>query len=182
MSFFPRLAGVLLMSGIAWAQDSVSSFENLPGRVQSGDTLSVTDATGTRIQGRLVNVSATSLELSYRGARRAFTIADIREIRRREPDGRWNGALIGLAAGSGAGLLSIPVTCGTNDKECGAIVGLLFVPIGAAIGTVTGAMIDGRMAKSTLLYRGPASTPRAALSLAPLVGRRSRGFALTVRF
>jgi hypothetical protein len=127
-------------------------------------------------------VSGASLGLTYQGARKEFLARDIREIRRREPDSRWNGALIGLGAGIGAGLLSIPVSCGTSDRECGTIVGLVFVPIGAAAGAVTGALIDGMIARSTTVYAGPSSRPRAAISFVPVTDRRRKGLALSIRF
>ncbi len=180
MTLLTRLAAILL-PGMAWAQEAVS-LGDLQARVKTGETLYVTDATGASFKGKFADLSGGSLGLTYKGSRKEFRALDIREIRRREPDSRSNGALIGLAAGIGAGLLSIPVSCGTNDKECGTIVGLVFVPIGAAAGAVTGALIDGMIARSTTVYQGPASQPRAAIFIVPVVDRQRKGFALSIRF
>ena len=171
----------MLIPGMLWAQEA-ATLADLQGRVKAGETLNVTDATGASFKGKLADLSSASLSLTYKGTRKEFLARDIREIRRREPDHLLNGTLIGLGAGIGGGLLSIPITCGPSDRECGTIVGLVFVPIGAAAGAVTGALIDGMIARSTTVYAAPSSRPRAAISSVPIAHRRRRGFALSIRF
>lgn len=166
---------LLFLPVFAWAQDSLTG-------LKPGDTVYVTDRTEQRIKGKLAGVTGSSVTLTVHGSRREFALQDLREIRVRQSDRLRNGALIGLGAGIGAGLLGIRQTCDLPDRECAVIAGTVLVPIGAGLGALTGAVVDALIHKSSLVYQNPAQGPRAAVSFSPLVGAGRRGLALAIRF
>ena len=67
-------------------------------------------------------------------------------------DSLLNGLLIGLGIGAASGTLAIGCT---DDPECVANVRIVLVPVGAAIGALTGALIDRSISKSQLIYQRP---------------------------
>ena len=83
------------------------SFVDLQERLHWGNTVYVTDTTGTETKGKFVEVSGSTLVLDVRGTQRRFDQAGILDVQRRG-DSLWNGTLIGLAVGASAMLLGDP--------------------------------------------------------------------------
>ena len=125
-------------SADVWAQPAppppetvgvAASFEQL--RVIAGPDamVTVTDATGTRLTGRIPELSASSLSIIANGQRHDFGEGDIASIRQRRGDPLGNGALWG--AGITAGLAALAVGAAAADCDCDASPGAWLWIVGA---------------------------------------------------
>jgi hypothetical protein len=65
----------------------------------------------------------------------------IQRIEQRRPESKWNGLLIGLAAGAGPGYLLAKAGC-ENDSDCSFHTTAAYVPLLAGIGAGAGTLID----------------------------------------
>ena len=88
-------------------------------------------------------------------------------------DPLWNGILIGAAVGAAGGLVATRASCGPNDHECDVNAGIVLVPAGVAAGALLGALVDH-------LHRPSRGFGR--IVVAPVIGRRHRALAVSVRF
>jgi hypothetical protein len=161
----------------AHAQGIARTFEQLEVLVRPGDKVSVTDASGTEVTGRIVNLSTSAITLTLSGReQREWAEHEVTRIRQRRGDSLGNGAVLGLAIGGGlsAAMVAAYWEPGDNAGEA-AVVIAIYAGIGAAIGTGVDAMI----VRKTLIYQ-PRTTAR--LSVGPLVSQGRRGAAVSWRF
>jgi len=125
----------LWLAGVASAQQPARSFDALKFTIAIGDTISVADATGHEIKGRVTAISDTSLTLAVDGTSRSFAAADVSRVDRRRRDSTKNGALIGAGTGAlvgfGVGRAADSPSCPRPGIECGQ---------GSALGAITGAL------------------------------------------
>ncbi len=108
------LAGVLVAAGAvpSLAQVAPRTFDDLRAEAHRGEIVSVTDQGGTKVKGRVVRISATSIDLLVNDGSRKWAASDVAWItQRRGHAGR--GALIGLAAGASSAVLLV-----LTDGEC----------------------------------------------------------------
>ena len=166
------IALLLLATASAEAQEVAGTFHQLRVLVKAGDTLTLTDATGQRLRGKLAELSASSLVLEIAGARRLFQDNDVAIIEKRGADSLKNGALIGLAIGGG--LFGPAIGAATGDWGFAVVGGLIYAGIGAGIGVGVDALIEG----SRVIYAG-APSRRTTFSIAPILGRSRRGVLLS---
>lgn len=160
------LVGVLFVRG-AVAQPAARSFDELRSKVNAGQTVFVTDATGRQTKGKVADISGSTLVI-ITPETRTFTDAAITDIR--ITDSRWDGALIG--AGVGAGLAIWDYSIDPSEPGNAAIFA-----VGIGLGAAIGAGIDALRARpGRTVYR----SPRAAVS--PVVGRARQGLSMSVRF
>lgn len=150
------------------------TFDALQGAVKANDLVVVTDETGRKTKGRIVDVSGASLGVSAAtrsGApeTRRFAEGTVSEIRAADP--LWNGALIGAGAGIGLATWDYLI----DPSEPGNAV-VFTVAIG--LGTAIGAGLDGLVHK--VLYLRPRQA--TSMSVLPLVGNRRQGVVVSVRF
>ena len=174
-------AGVLvvLTSFPGWAQTAppAATLQELGEHVGSGVTLTVTDAAGRRVTGKLVEITPTHLTVRANGSERTFTPDILAEVRRRERDSFLNGALIGGAVGAIPLIIIVSSNwCSDEGPNCGSADTTAMLYLAAGVGAGIG--VDGLIAKSTLVYRRPA----VGVDLKPLVDRRRAGVVLMVRF
>ena len=171
---------VLLLSGVsARAQEIAGSFDQLRVLVKSGDTLTITDTSGERVQGKLTQLSGSGLVLDVSGAPRQFQDSDVNTVEKRGPDSLKNGALTGFAIGGGLGGLALGALAAADDGPtlAVAVVGaLLYGGIGAGIGVGVDALIEGRR----VIY-ARSNSPRARLTIAPLLSERRKGVVVSLR-
>lgn len=187
------LTAALLPSN-ARAQTATQSFTELQGMLRRGQMVVVTDESGRETQGKLAELSVSSLVIftkekthDSRGmehetwtAKQSFAEGAIKEIRRRDSLG--NGALIGLAVGAIPAVVAAVVfggACANEGGSCPAYsVGLpaLFAGAGAAIG----AGVDAMIGRHKVVYVSPPRT--RALTFSPVFGRDRQGVLVSVRF
>ena len=178
------LAGVLVAAGAvpSMAQMVTPTFDDLRAEGHRGEIVYVTDQGGTKVKGRVVRISATSIDLLVNDGSREWAASDVAWItQRRGHAGR--GALIGLAFGAGYGVLLVLTDgecrnygyegCGRQDAEDALFLAAFFGGIGAGAGAAIGAAIR----PERVLYAAP-SPPSAhvfELRVAPdVIGLRAQ--------
>ena len=177
------LAMVLLSSSVAQAQAPTQSFGELQARVRRGEKVQVVDNTGKKAEGEFDGVSGTSLWLITNSTRQELLDTSIREVRKRRPESRWDGALIGLGIGAVVGLVHVRSHCsGASEREDCLSVGMGFIlPIVAGGGAGVGALIDFAIKKhDTVFARTVTSGYR--IRLAPMLDKQLKGVVLSVSF
>jgi len=179
------VAGLIGTTVAASAQEAVSSFTALAGRIQPGQRISVTDTTGREVRGALERIAGDELVLKSSELVR-FAASDIRVVRARERDSRKNGTLAGLAIGAGMGTAwcigAIADDSGTVDAGAECSEGFsVFPALGALIGLAVDAVIPGQMA---VVYQAsvPRQVSRASLIVLPLFLSRTKGLAVRLAF
>jgi hypothetical protein len=175
VTMFGAVGLLVTMSGSVDAQES---FGDLQSALTAGDVVSVTDDGGRQTRGTVTSVG-TSLRVAADGVDREFLPQQVREIRRRG-DSLRNGLLIGLISGGAAGAV-MGWGVGTifeaeGSDPAGPFIALLAVGLGAGAGIGVG--LDAAITGSTVVYRRQART----VSVAPMIGPRSRGVRVGVAF
>lgn len=137
------------------SQPRQSSFAGL-GRVLSvGDRVDVAERSGTETRGRVTALSATELTVSIEGARRVFSVGEVKQIDRRRRDSVRNGILLGAAAGAALGGAigrgADSPSCPRAGSECGQ--GTLIGVVGGALwGGLGGWLTDALIQKRSTVY------------------------------
>ena len=146
-----------------------------------GELVWVTTRDAGETQGRVLAVSAASLDLAAGGVRVELPFGEIAAIDARRRDSLANGAGRGALAGAGAiaGLLLIGQALG--GECCDGTTTLFWTAVGAGGGALAGAGLDAlRPARTTVHPVAPA--PSLAVSVAPAVGPGRRGVTLSLRW
>ena len=160
-----------------------SSLVQLQRTIKPGETVAVTNASGVEIRGRIARVSPEAITLALPGGEMTIEERQLRDVQR-IGDPLWNGALIGLGAGFGAGLLSM-ARCDAG-LVCGAAAGPV-VLVESAVGAGLGIGIDALHRGRKLVYVNrdtavPSSTSKASINVSPVFGGTTRGVMMSVRF
>ena len=165
-------------ASLAGAQTVPSSFKDMQFLVKPGDRVTVVDAAGAKITGRIAELDTSTLSIASAAGPRRFTQDDVMVVRQRRADPLKNGALIGAAFGAGLGLMT-ELSCGGNDEYCGQPG---WVTVGSTLwGLGVGVFTDALLKTSTDVFRhGPGTT--GSLSVAPAVGPGTAGARVAVRW
>lgn len=164
----------------ARAQAVATNFDELKFKVQSGDTIYVTDRSGREFTASVVDLSSSVLTVRVSGEPRQLEAAEVRRIRQRLSDPVWLSGLIGFGAGVTLGGLAAAASEGcsySGGSECAGppiALGLIGLGVGAGID----AMIKGRK----VIYEAPGEPAEAHWHLAPLLSRRAAGARITFAF
>jgi len=161
--------GIFGAAGHAAAQGV--NARHLP-ELKRGESLSIVDEDGRRIDGRFVNLSVDSITVRRRGGPEQIRID--RVVRIEKPDSLANGALVGFAVGGGMGLLGA-LSAAPDDVPFAVTVVLTNGLIGSACGVGLDALVDN----SRTLYQRDG---RMVSRLAPIVAPGVRGAAVTLRW
>lgn len=169
---------LLLMPIAAHAQEIASSLDQLRVLVRPGDSLTVTDAAGEELRGKVFELSSTCLVMQARGQRHEFSGDDIRRITQPRHADLATGARWGFGVGAGFGLLTIASLAG-NCRGCGAFVianTVMFGGVGAGIGVGIAASMTGQR----LIYARPGLPVKVAVG--PLIDRERQGIRVSLQF
>jgi hypothetical protein len=179
------VAGIVATAAAVSAQEVAASFDALAGRIQVGDRIWVTDATGREVRGRLERLSSDELVLKANRSE-TFAAADVRRVRARDRDSLKNGTLIGLGVGGAMGTAwcigAIADDSGDIDARVECAEGFTVFPaLGTLIGLAVDALIPG---KRRVVYQAslPLEVSRASLMVVPLLSSRQRGLAVSFVF
>ena len=163
------VCGYLGIAGHAAAQGVDA--RHLP-EIKQGESLSIVDEDGRRIDGRFVDLSADTITVRRRRGPEQIRLD--RVVRIEKPDSLANGAWIGFAVGAGIGLLGA-VSANTDDIAFVASAVITNALVTTACGVGFDALVDNRR---TLYQRDG----RVVSRLAPIVAPGVRGAAVTVRW
>ena len=174
---------VLLSATLARAQAPSRSFADLQARLQIGEKVEVIDITGKKFTGRFEAVSGASFRLLVDGMRQEFLEGRIREVRKRRPESRWDGALYGLGIGAVVGILNVRSVChdASERSDCYAVGWAIVLPLFAAGGAGSGALVDFAIKRNVTVF-APAVRSGHRFGLSPMLDARRKGLALSVSF
>ena len=119
----------VLLATTASAQEIVESFAELRTRIRFDETLFITDNRGITIEGRLLSVTGSSMDVRLgrndATAPLRLSESDVNNIYVVRRDPLWNGPLIGFAIGAGiAAVVEGVNTKGSQKFQGGAVIGL----------------------------------------------------------
>jgi hypothetical protein len=163
--------------------ESKASLARTPlAQVRSGQHAWITVADGREYAGEVVSRGPDAVTLRHRRGATSIATADI--VRIDAPDRLLNGIMIGMGAGGAAGgvlggILGDFVCESSNG--CVTVGALLVGGMGAGMGSLIGAMVDGIRDNRRPVYDRSA-TPRAQVTLAPVLSRDKRGVAAIIRW
>lgn len=127
----------------------------LTGRVDTGDTLFITERNGVQTRGRLQRLSPDTLALLVNKQEREWPLAAVGRVERRDP--LWNGMLGGAVPAGMIGAAVVGSCCSSSERD----VLLAFLAFGS-VGAGLGALVD-RGVPGYALIDGPPLAPRSAL-------------------
>jgi len=169
---------LLLMPIATHAQEIASSLDQLRVLVRPGDSLTVTDAAGEELRGKVFELSSTCLVMQARGQRHEFSGDDIRRITQAHHADLGTGAKWGFGVGAGFGLLTLASLSG-NCRGCGVFVianTVMFGGVGAGIGVG----IAASMTHQRVIYARPGLPVKVAVG--PLIDRERQGIRVSLQF
>ena len=152
------------------------SFDRLALQLNQGDRITVTGSDGRELQGRIVDLSSSTLSLETAGLRRDLNGGDISVIRRRERDSLKNGAAIGFASGAA---IMVGLFAHHGELHHAGFVFFYSSLFGAA-GAGIGVGLDALHENSRVIYSTTPSNRRFAVS--PLLSRDSGGLSVSLGF
>jgi hypothetical protein len=159
------LAGVLVAAGAVPSMAQMTrTFDDLRAEEHQGEIVYVTDQAGTTVKGRVMRISATSIDLLVNDGSREWAASDVAWITQRRGHA-VQGALTGLAIGVIYGVL-LDVTdpfCRSHSQAtwaCGADDALFVAAFWGGIGAGAGAAIGAAIRPERVLYAAP-SPPSA---------------------
>ena len=163
-------------ASITDAQHIANSFEELRVLVRQGDTVSVVNAAGRTITGKIEDLSTTSLMLMVDSQRQDLHESNVQAVLRHQRDSLANGALWGVAIGGGLGLITASVLGDRLYWSTGA-----WMAINGGIGASVGVAVDALITRAQVIYeRRPGLG--ASLHMSPLVGSAEVGMLLSLTF
>jgi len=170
---------VLVAAPAAEAQGVAYTFTELRLLVRPGETISVVDAAGREMTGRIVELWPSKLALRRAAGTHEVLERDVQTIWQRRGDSLRNGALWGLGSGAALGGLAALAMLGGHEGTTGwaAILAAFYGGIGAGIGVGVDALVQSRQ----VIYARPAAEA-APLGVAPIVGGGRAGVAVSFRF
>lgn len=139
------LVVVVLATPSRGISQSVTSFTDLPLRVNRGDQVRVLDQSGARTTGRVVSFGRDGLTLATDGGERRFAGESVRRVDRRGPS-KAKGAIYGIGVVAIIQLAAFPKDC---PGSCPLVVGVFSGP---TLGSLVGAWVPSMH----LVYRAPA--------------------------
>ena len=164
----------------------VASFHDLASLVEPDMTVAVTDATGHEVKGNVAEISASSLTLAIDGTLLDLDEADVVRVSRPAHGfSRVWGGLIGFGTGLGvvAGVAALTIVASDNegstlDPNTGNTIAWSVMLGGAALGAV---YIHPTEEELLFESRGAAESA-LTLSVSPVLSKKAKGVALSIRW
>ena len=182
VSLVAFVAFAALMAAPVAGQTVAASFDELRFKVKAGDTVYVTDVSGKPEQeGRILELSASSLAVSIGGVRRDLVEGNVQRVRQRLPDSKKNGALIGFLVGA-AGSVAAAKTLESPSGSCGGGCVAVNVLYGGGIGGLVGLGIDALIQGRKDVYVSGASRSSQEVVVRPFVTFEAKGLNISFRF
>lgn len=163
--------------------ENTASLARTPlARVRSGQHVWITVSDGQEYAGEVVSRAPGAVTLRHRHGATSIATTDI--VRIDAPDRLLNGIMIGMGAGGAAGAVLGGIlgdfVC-ESSNGCVTIGALLVGGMGAGMGGLIGAMVDGVRDNRRPVY-DRSTTPRTQVTLAPILSREQRGLSAMIRW
>jgi hypothetical protein len=176
------VVAMLVVAAGARAQDVATSFDQLRVLVKPADTVTVTDAMGHQIRGRLRSLSSSSLELSVGNLPRLFSESEVRGVSQHRHASFGTGAKWGFIVGAGLGVLggaSVASEGYSGSEAVGWVLGgaAMYHGLGAGIGVGVATLIRGPHP----VYAGR-PTPSSRVAVSPLLSASRKGVSVSLGF
>jgi hypothetical protein len=171
-------AAVLALGTHAFAQGIATNFDQLGVLVKGGDSITMTGSSGGVFEGRILDVSPSTLTLDVGGHAREFVLDDVRTISRSQHASLGKGAAWGF--GIGAGWALVGLSASGNCNSCGGIITTITLTTGA-MGAGIGTGIAAVTVRDHVIFANP-STSSVKWSAGPILGRERAGVKMTVRW
>jgi hypothetical protein len=156
----------------------VVDFDELKACLTVGKYVIVTDDGGHIVQGKLADLTASSLVLKGGDERKTVPVAAVRLVEKWEGDPLWDGALKGFVAGFP---LAIAFLHGNPDSPLSNLGGYLAgwtIGIGVAAGVIADAVVE----RKVVIYRARMATSRASFVVTPILTAGSQGLSVSFSF
>jgi hypothetical protein len=165
-------------AGLAAAQTVPGTFKDMQFLVKAGDRVTIIDAAGAKITGRISELDASTLSIASAAGPHRFTQDDVVVVRQRRADPLKNGAVIGAVIGAGLGLMT-ELSCRGTDEYCGQAG---WVTLGSTLwGVGVGVFTDALLKTPTDVFRhGPGTI--GSWSVSPVIGRGAAGASVALRW
>ena len=135
------LAAALTTTAVAQPTKPIADWANL-NQLVPGSEVRVTLASGRTLRGFVQGVTPDSLAINATTSQETLSRLDIRRVSLKRPGRRGRNTLIGLAIGTGSGLVVGAVADSQWSKDGFDLVPnagkMVFPPLGALVGTVIG--------------------------------------------
>jgi hypothetical protein len=163
-------------------EDTASLARTPLAQIRSGQHVWITVADGEEYAGEVVSRAPGAVTLRRRHGGTSIATADI--VRIDAPDRLLNGIMIGVGAGGAAGAVLGGIigdfVC-ESSNGCVTMGALLVGGMGAGMGGLIGAMVDGVRDNRRPVYDRSAN-PRPQVTLVPVLSRDKRGVSATIRW
>ena len=178
-----RVSGLCLLfvatATVAQAQQLATSFEQLRVLAKPGDTVTLTDTSGEKVTGTIIDLSSSSLGLVVGRTRRDLAEADVKTISQQRHGNLGTGAKWGFAAGACVGAVGMLATAGYD--EAGWMLVLAAAGLYGGIGSGVGVGISSMIRRQHVIYAGPGISS-AKLTVSPLVTSERKGVLMSLGF
>jgi hypothetical protein len=161
------------------AQEVASSFGQLAVLVKPGDQITVVDANGRAMEGRIETLSRDAMTLLTPYGLRALRDDDVTTIRQRRDDSLRNGAMIGAVAAAAYVATALILLRDADGGDLNIPMAVKSAVVIAGVGAGAGAGIDALIVRRRVIFQKPgASTVRVS----PLFRHGRLGAAVSVGF
>ena len=171
---------LLLGASTARAQGVVAdSFDQLRLAARLGDTMTVTDASGSTVTGKLAALSSSELTLLVGSSRRDLSERDVSSIKRHAHASLARGAQLGFAIGAGFGLVS-SLYWTADCRSCSSLIPaftITYASFGAGLGVGIAAITPTR----PVIYSA-SRDGRRRVGVSPIAAPGRGGAALSIGF
>jgi hypothetical protein len=174
---------LLAMTRPARAQEVVAgSFDQLRMLARLGETLTITDTSGTTVTGKLAALSSSSLTLRVGKSRRDLVEGDVQTVVGHSHGSLGRGARWGFAIGAGIGLSS-GLYWNSACVHCSSFASFVlpFTATYAALGAGLGVGIASVTPTRPVIYSSPDGA-RRKIAVSTLAAPGRRGAAFSVAF
>jgi hypothetical protein len=155
----------------AGAQQADPAFARLQTILKANDALTVTTDDGTKVKGRMMEVSLDRIVLQVEGGPMNIAASRIVKVQRRK-----NGMLLGAIIGLGAGVpFAVFASEYSNNEGGGSAVAAIPILIGLGIG----AGIDAAVPSRPTVYDG---NSKKRVTIGPVLDRHRIGIGLALKF
>ena len=140
-----RLFIAVVVPALAWCGEPNRSWDQLVKSLHTGQSVVVTRTSSTRVEGRLLGITAESINVQWHGRPEAVPRDDVYRVRRANI--RMTHTFLGMGVGAGGGMIAGAAGASHSNTNAAAAAG-----VGSILGVAIGAAIGGALPIGEPLY------------------------------